>query len=251
MEMKERAPMKRKTRLRLLAVLFCALVGLNLATLVLAAPMQQEIRAIITSPRMNAVVRGRVQITGSALHTDFQFYKIELSSPATPEQWSIIKDLIYNQVVEGVLAIWDTTRIPDGTYSLRLRVVDNTGNYAEHIVPQVVVANTQPTETPTPTPTLTPTSSPPPILTPTIIVGWLTPTEALSPTPTSILTTPTAAAPATATPTRIPGSTLIPTQTRFSINMAAMGRAFLVGAGLSGSLFVLLGIFALLRRFIG
>jgi len=228
-------------------------MGLNFATLALAAPTEQGIRAIITSPRMNAVVRGQVQITGSALHTDFQFYKVEFNSAATPGQWIIVSDMRHNQVGQGVLDIWDTTRIPDGTYNLRLRVVDNTGNYAEHIVRQVVVANAQPTKTPTPTstPTLTPTSSPPPILTPTIIVGWLTPGIAPSPTPTSIPTALTTPAAVTATPTRIPSSSLIPTRSRFSIDMAAVGRAFLVGAGLSSSLFVLLGIFALLRRFIG
>lgn len=247
--------MRRKTRLRLLALLFCAFVGLNFATLVLAAPTEQGVRAVITSPRMNAVVQGQVQITGSALHTNFQFYKVEFSSVAIPGQWIIVSDVMRNQVAEGVLTIWDTTRIPDGTYNLRLQVVDNTGNYQEHIVRQVVVANAQPTETPTPTitptPALTPTSSPPSILTPTIIVGWLTPGPTPSATPASVMTTPTVPAAPTIAPTGTPSSTLVPTQTGFSINMAAVGRAFLVGAGLSGSLFVLLGIFVLLRRFIG
>jgi len=245
--------MRRKAQLCLLALTFCALMWLNFATMVLAAPTGQGIRAIITSPRMNAVVQGQVQITGSAMHTDFHYYKVEFSSAATPDQWLIVSDTRHNQVVEGVLDIWDTTRIPDGTYSLRLRVVDNTGNYQEHIVGPIVVANAQPTETPTPTPspTLTPTSPPPPFLTPTIIVGWLTPGIAPSPTSTAILATPSMPTAVTATTTRTPGSSLIPTQTRFSINMAAVSRAFLVGAGLSGSLFVLLGIFALLRRFIG
>ncbi len=243
----------RRNRLHLLALIFCALMWLDFATMVLAAPTGQAIRAIITSPRMNAVVQGRVQITGSATHTAFQYYKVEFSSAAMPDQWIIVSDVRYNQVVEGILDIWDTTRTPDGTYSLRLRVVDNTGNYQEHIVGPIVVANAQPTETPTPTPspTLTPTSPPPPFLTPTIIVGWLTPGIESSPTPTTTPAMPTGPAAVTATPSRTPGSSLIPSQSRFSIDMAAVSRAFLVGAGLSGSLFVLLGIFALLRRLIG
>jgi hypothetical protein len=83
--------------------------------------------------------------------------------------------------VQGRLALWDTTVIPDGQYSLRLRLVRLDGNYDEYFVRGIQVVNARPVATPTQE--ATPTPSGPteiPTATPTIVIAVPT---VLSPTP--------------------------------------------------------------------
>lgn len=196
-----------------------------------AAPLAQNVQAIITSPSMNAVVRGQVVITGSAAHPNFWKYEIHLAPEPNPlNQWSVI-GIHENQVVDGTLEIWDTTTVPDGRYSLLLRVVDRTGNYQEFFVRQVSVSNAVPTETPTPTATRTPTNTPLPRNTPTVIV--IEPKSDIEPsTPTPTLERPTTA-PVLAVP---------------AIDLKEWRDAFLMGAGAMGAVFLLVGLIYLIRR---
>jgi hypothetical protein len=85
---------------------------------------------------------------------DFQFYKVEYS-PLERQDWALIgTDVSRTPVENGRLAVWQTTRVPEGSYQLRLRVVDPSGNYCEALVSPVRVASARPTETPLPpTPT--------------------------------------------------------------------------------------------------
>ncbi|MGQ9517496.1 MAG: hypothetical protein ACUVT1_09515 [Anaerolineae bacterium] len=82
----------------------------------------------LTSPGLNATVSGVVTLAGTASIDRFQYYKVEMGAGAQPAEWSF---LFANQspVVNGVLGQWDTGPLPAGTYSLRLVVVDQTGNY--------------------------------------------------------------------------------------------------------------------------
>jgi len=193
----------------------------------MASPLEQEPLIVITSPRNNAVVRGRVVITGSAFLSDF--WKYEVHYAAEPGGgWKAIGLVHEVPVIEGQLAIWDTTLVPDGRYSLRLRVVHKDGNYGEYFVRGVSVANAQPLETPTPE--ATPTSPP------------------LPPTPTSIIEQPSP--PPTPTPTPSPSAAATPRPTRpstFALNMQGIGRSFCYGAGAAGGLFLLVGLLTLLR----
>ncbi len=125
-------------------------------------------------------MRGSVQITGSALHPAFQRY--ELYFTVEPgENWVFIGEARTNPVSNGVLGTWETGGLPDGNYSLRLRVVRQDGNYDEGFARNIIVANTNP-PTPTPAPTDTPAfdanaTLPPPI------DSVVTPTSAATPTP--------------------------------------------------------------------
>jgi hypothetical protein len=118
------------------------------------------------------------------LHPQFQRY--ELYFKLEPgENWIFIGEAHFQPVDDGLLGVWDTNSLADGTYSLRLRVVRLDGNYDEAVVRQVLVANAQPTETSTPevspTPTDTPTPLPP---TPTVVVEQpVIPTPSPRPTP--------------------------------------------------------------------
>lgn len=181
-----------------------ALVVLAIVLMPLTAAAQESV-ALISSPQPGATVRDVVLVTGSALHPQFSFYKVEFArEPGS--SWVVIGDTQPTQVRDGVLVQWDTRGVSDGSYSLRLSVVDVTGNYIEEIVRQVVVANssTGPTETPTITgtpaevltataeagPTLTPTPAPP---TPTVVIEM-----PVLDTPTVVATATTAAAQTTA-----------------------------------------------------
>ena len=228
--------MSRSTRFLLVC---CLLLGSLL--LVAASPSQQGAQAIITSPQQNATIRGLVVVKGSASIGNFQFYKVELArEPVTggDEVWGIIGAIVNQPVVDGQLAVWDTTQYEDGSYSLRLRVVRVDGNYSETVVRQVVVANAQPaqpTETPTPeespTPTITPTPLPP---TPTIVIEQ-------PPRPTE------QAIPGI---TRTPLPTPMPDQPTFSFDPAPLQTACLYGAGGILGIFLLFGILAAVRNLI-
>lgn len=93
----------------------------------------------ITSPRPQETVSGVLTIRGTANHGRFQFYKVEFGQGQDPKAWHVIDDIVRSQVTNGVLQTFDTTVVPNGTYSLRLTVVDVTGNYPPpHRVPIVI-----------------------------------------------------------------------------------------------------------------
>jgi len=83
----------------------------------------------ITSPGMDAVLNGPVQILGTANIPNFQYYKVEVGPGENPTSWSIFSDIHKSRIAGGLLDIWDPSAYPPGVYKLRLTVVDNTGNY--------------------------------------------------------------------------------------------------------------------------
>lgn len=214
----------------------------------IAAPTRQgEDIALITSPANNAVVQGTVEIVGSADHPAFQFYIIEFHpEPVTNDQWQIIGTIHEAPVLNGVLESWNTTLYPDGSYTLRLRVVRQDGNYSEFFSQQVVIANAQPL--PTDTPTITPT--------PAQVVPTATPTD-LPPTPTIVIDQPIVETPTprpvvpTSPPLEDPdetGGRFIPTVSGFSVS--PLRDACLYGGGLMLGVFLLFGFFSALRAFV-
>jgi len=178
-----------------------------------------------------------VPILGSATHPQFQFYKLEYAlEPVMSDQaWGIIGAIRSEQVVDGQLEVWDTTQIPDGSYSLRLRVVRLDGNYSEYFLVQVVVANAQPTERPTPSETETPTVTPTP----------------LPPTPTILIEQPALpTSQATPVPTRTPLPTPSEDEGSFELDITPLQTACLYGTGISLGIFLLFGFMAALRNLI-
>jgi len=227
-------------------------------------PVGQDIQAKIDSPLPNSFLQGRVQVKGSAVHPQFNFYKVEFGPGENPadDQMSIIGAIHEAQVTGNVLETWDTTLIPDGTYTLRLRVVDTTGNYQEFWVRRLSVNNTSPT----PTSTLEATLSPPalPTFTPTIILPSPTivveqpfldqPTATPPPPPSTVETVPQ---PGTTvvetdltpmpTPTPEPTSTPAPAITDL-VQPQEWGNALCFGALLMAGLFLFFGLLSVLRH---
>jgi hypothetical protein len=193
----------------------------------------------ITSPRDRATVRGLVPIEGSANHPQFQKYELHYGPEPNPgDQWTPIGGSPFAvPVVQGRLALWDTTVIPDGIYSLRLRVVRQDGNYDDYFVRGVQVVNTRPTETATPQATPTPAA----------------PTETPAPTPTIVIGVPTVASP-TPRPTETPRPTLPPTATSepaVDLPFQSAGSAACWGAGGTLAIFAGIGLFFALKEGIG
>jgi len=139
----------------------------------------------ITYPPETEVLRGSVQIKGTAVHPDFWKYEIAAAPKGTENWFNITTN--ETPVQNGVLAVWDTRSVPDGAYTIRLRVVRRDGNYNEYFVQNVTVANTAPVATPTPETTPTPTATPtpkPPTATPVQLTPEIpTPTPAPTATP--------------------------------------------------------------------
>ena len=94
----------------------------------------------ITYPPETEVLRGSVQIKGTAVHPDFWKYELA-AAPQGTQNWFNIAGA-ESPVQDGVLGVWDTRTVPDGPYSIRLRVVRRDGNYDEYFVQNVTIANT-------------------------------------------------------------------------------------------------------------
>lgn len=207
------------------------------AAVLAAAPPPQEQLCEITSPRENAQVRGSVDIIGSArLGPEFQFYKLQYASSATPDLWIDIGDVQRQEKTNSSLGIWHTSALPDGAYYLHLVVVKKDGNYQESDRLRVSVANAEPA------PTHTPEESPTP--TPTIVIP--TPTTAIVEQPTVVRTTPSATAEPEASPA-------VPQETEGTISIPSLDtfvRQCVFGAFVAAVLFVFVGVVLLMRRLI-
>lgn len=213
----------------IILVLGLLLLGVQVIPISRAQPLGQ-----ITSPRDRASVRGLVPVEGSATHGQFQKYEIHYAPEPNPgDQWTPIGGSPFSvPVVQGRLGLWDTTIIPDGIYSLRLRVVRMDGNYDEYFVRGIQVLNTRPTETSTPQPTPTPAA----------------PTDTPAPTPTIVIGVPTVPSP-TPKPTDTPLPTASPSATPEPVDLPFQGvsDAACWGAGATLAVFVGIGLLFALK----
>jgi len=91
------------------------------------APACPDNRALFLRPGENEDVSGVINVVGSANHDQFQYYKIEYA-PAGSENFAYIAGG-NSPVVNGVLGSIDTTTLGNGRWTLRLIVVDKTGNF--------------------------------------------------------------------------------------------------------------------------
>ncbi len=154
-----------------------------------AAP-QPQARSVITYPTDGMAISGMVEITGIATHPNIVWYDVSYASgpqPTGASQWVSLANVQNAQVEDGVLAVWDTTGVPDGQYSLALTVIgrDDPITY-QQIVTRLTVNNAQPVATPmteqaTPEPMPTAVTGPTP--TPVSVEQPATPTPRPSPVP--------------------------------------------------------------------
>jgi hypothetical protein len=91
----------------------------------------------ITYPGNGDHLAGVVEVRGTASLPDFSFYKFEIQWPDSDE-WVTLQSFEV-PVAGGLLGPWDTTTLAPGLYKFRLVVVDNTSNFPEPCVINVVI----------------------------------------------------------------------------------------------------------------
>ncbi len=227
----------------------CAIGLLCLWTAVLALPspaMAQtptatgtpNTSAQISNPADGAVLIGVVRITGTANNSAMQQYRLDFLALADPRgQWQTIAGGVAQQVTNGTLGQWDTTKVSDGAYQLRLRVTLRNGTVFDAVAHNLAVSNQQPTSLPSVPPPPTATSLP-----------------TAGPSPTPIIQQPPTATPNVAGPV-VPATAVPPSaDTNIATDSGSVTLSFaaMEGAACSGGLiaviaFALGGAYLMLR----
>ncbi len=93
----------------------------------------------VSSPVAGKRLSGSVAVIGRADSPTFERYVVEWGRGTNPSAW--VAFAASEQAIEGgVLARWDTTQLPDGAYTLRVRLEDSELGRWRYAVP-VVIAN--------------------------------------------------------------------------------------------------------------
>jgi hypothetical protein len=103
-------------------------VILTTPTPVVQAPRCPDPRAVISAPGVNATVSGMVPIYGTATHERFKYYKLEYGAGTDPTVWSYFAGG-ERAVAAGLLGNLNAGALAPGVYSLRIVVVDASGNF--------------------------------------------------------------------------------------------------------------------------
>lgn len=170
-----------------LTVMVKALVSLLLVVLgVSANPQVTPEPPIITNPVPGAAVQGLFPIEGNISTPGFKSAELSFAYHGKQETWFLIDQLVETSE-SNILTNWDTTKITDGTYDLRIVIYYQDKNPVIHIVEGIRIRNYSIIETNTPTPTntidfaqLTSQVTATPVPSPT---STITPTPILTPTP--------------------------------------------------------------------
>lgn len=236
------------------AIWIVAMLVLGLAMPLLASPNARDCsagNATILAPQTGATVSGIVQIEGTAsLGSEFQYYKIEVA-PVGTEAWGDLAGEAREQVVNGQLAVWDSASAPDGAYTIRLRVVDPTGNYCETSVTNILVQNSRPTEVPTAPEAPTPAETEaPPIQNAVPTPVPTTPVPEGTGTPGATVTPPRAVPSRTPEPGSggIGGIEIAQVIGAVTDVFAALGRILIFGAVAMAGIFLVVGVVYFVRR---
>lgn len=94
---------------------------------------------MITSPQSGEIVKGSIEIVGTANVPNFGFYKYEIA-PMGTQSWATIS-ADRNPKQDATLGTWNTASLTNGEYFLRLVITDNVGVSLEPCVIAVRVAN--------------------------------------------------------------------------------------------------------------
>ncbi len=105
------------------------------------APACSDPRSAIFSPGVNQAVAGVIGVSGTAEIDAFQYYKLEYAPGANAGGGFVYFDGRSNPVSGGQLGAMDTAALPNGEYTLRLTVVDQTGNYLPPCDVSIIIQN--------------------------------------------------------------------------------------------------------------
>ncbi len=221
----------------LIASLFGAIRGY-------AAPLYQDPVWTITSPTEGSTVSGQVAIQGTATHPNFESYGLLYARgprPTADSQWVPIAFGVNTMVVNGTLATWDTTNLPNGQYTLALALYEvGSADPNLHFTNNITVFNEDATPTPEPTATPEEPELPPdePVPPPDV--------DPIAPAPT-VEQPPTATPRPTATPDpdRVvdPGDADDASNITDIFSVAAIQEALMTGIWLAVAIYVIGGLY--------
>ncbi|MFH1149605.1 MAG: DUF5719 family protein, partial [Actinomycetota bacterium] len=100
--------------------------------------------AAIESPSDGAVLKGSVEVIGTALDSGINYFTLEYASTVDPENWFPISSDSGECRISGLLGTLDTSTLADGDYLVRLEVVDLAQRVSYDTI-QVAVKNLSPT----------------------------------------------------------------------------------------------------------
>ena len=92
---------------------------------------------LVSAPAATQTVSGLLRVSGRASSPQFQRYTVEWGRGAEPASWVRIHES-NRRVAGGVLASWDTTLVPNGPYTVRVRLDDAERGRLRFNVPVVV-----------------------------------------------------------------------------------------------------------------
>ena len=121
-------------------------------TVFFPSPTPLPVSIVILSPVPGNTVAGNVQVLGAATHPNFLQYQLEWGpDPNGGNLWFPASGVVQTPVLNGLLGIWNTNGIQDGTYQLRLRVFLRDGTSLATVVNAIRIQNQIPTLIPTAT----------------------------------------------------------------------------------------------------
>jgi len=141
----------------------------------------------VVSPQAGDALQGSVVVSGSTDLAGFRSYEVAFSYPGAGEGSWFLVEQSQTSVKGGVLGVWDTSKIADGNYLLRIEVALTDGSKVEQVIPDLRVRNYTAIETNTPTPLPVQAATPVPV------AVSITPTQATltpQPTPTNLAPNP-------------------------------------------------------------
>ncbi len=109
----------------------------------LHGPSPTTMEVAINSPAVYAHISGFVPILGNARPGDFRSFHVQYGIGLNPTEWLPIGGERYDRVENNILQYWDVSQMPDGLYSLRLVVIEGSGNHRIAVIP-IIVDNTPP-----------------------------------------------------------------------------------------------------------
>mgnify|MGYP000462905851 CR=1 FL=1 len=118
----------------------------------LALSLLQPSTVSIVSPQSGDVLRGAVEIIGNMNVPNFASAELTFSYAASPDgSWFPIQTFS-QPATDPVIAVWDTAKITDGDYILRLHVLLQDGSSQDAVVSDLKIRNDEPPPTPSPAP---------------------------------------------------------------------------------------------------
>jgi membrane carboxypeptidase/penicillin-binding protein len=109
---------------------------------VLDIELIQDGDAHISSPPIFSTVKGSIQILGRAAGDGFKSYRLQVGSGLNPDAWYQIGEEVNTPVQNGILGIWDTSKL-SGLHVLQLLVSYDDESVASSMV-QVTIDNQEP-----------------------------------------------------------------------------------------------------------